>query len=193
MNLRIVSTLVVVFTLAGLSFQSLAGPADFSVCGDLSGPARGLCQAGVAIGCDSDNSSNACEQIAEQFENVAGEPPPYVPPDPYPPCECWSDMELKSAFPEATASTVCHLIGPSLEEADLNLLWESDWARPMARTSSFDGYKCSFGENAEAAWPNAIDLWESEYDSCNASMQQHAESIGVECILSISRPPPPDF
>ena len=77
MKLRIISTLVVLLALAGLSLQSFAGPSDFSICEDLTGPARGLCHAGVAVGCDSDGSSNACAQIAEQFENVTGEPPPY--------------------------------------------------------------------------------------------------------------------
>lgn len=60
MKLRIVSALAVMFALVALSFQSLAGPPDFSICDDLRGAARGLCHAGVAIGCADDDSSNAC-------------------------------------------------------------------------------------------------------------------------------------
>lgn len=37
-----------------------------------------MCRAGVAVGCADDDSSNACVQIAEQFENATGELPPYA-------------------------------------------------------------------------------------------------------------------
>lgn len=77
MKLRIVSALAVMFALVALSFQSLAGPPDFSICDDLRGAARGLCHAGVAIGCADDDSSNACVRIAERFERLTGGPPPY--------------------------------------------------------------------------------------------------------------------
>jgi hypothetical protein len=78
MKPRTLFLLAVMSALTTLSFQSLAEPPDFSICDGLQGTARGLCQAGVVIGCDGDNSTSACTQIAEQFENATGEPPPYA-------------------------------------------------------------------------------------------------------------------
>jgi len=51
---------------------------DFSICSEQRGAAFGLCRGGVAIGCDMDDSSNACAQIAEQFEQITGELPAWV-------------------------------------------------------------------------------------------------------------------
>ncbi len=58
-------------------FPANAAPPDTSVCDGQKGAAWGLCRAGVAIGCDVDSSQNGCTSVAEQFEKVAGSPPPW--------------------------------------------------------------------------------------------------------------------
>lgn len=61
-----------------VSFPASSAKWDFSLCDGLYGAAFGLCRSGIAVGCDLDDTQPACSQIAEQFEQITGELPPWV-------------------------------------------------------------------------------------------------------------------
>jgi hypothetical protein len=56
---------------------AIADKPDFSHCDGLKGAAKGLCHAGIAVGCDQE-ASNACEQIEEQYTAKTGNEPPWA-------------------------------------------------------------------------------------------------------------------
>ena len=56
---------------------AIADKPDFSLCDGLKGAAKGLCHAGIAVGCDQE-ASNACEQIEEQYTAKTGNEPPWA-------------------------------------------------------------------------------------------------------------------
>lgn len=56
---------------------AIADKPDFSLCDGLMGAAKGLCHAGIAVGCDQE-ASNACEQIEEQYTAKTGNEPPWA-------------------------------------------------------------------------------------------------------------------
>lgn len=73
-------TLVIFTSLASTAFSgspNSSGPPDFSLCGGLMGAAKGLCHAGIAVGCDQ-KASTACEQIEEQYTAKTGNEPPWA-------------------------------------------------------------------------------------------------------------------
>jgi hypothetical protein len=78
MSIRIVIAAVAVTVFTVTPQPLSAAPPDFSACDGLTGPALGLCKAGVAVGCDVDSNNEACRSIAEQFEEATGNPPPYA-------------------------------------------------------------------------------------------------------------------
>jgi hypothetical protein len=73
-------TLVIFTSLASTAFSgspNSSGPPDFSPCDGLMGAAKGLCHAGIAVGCDQE-ASTACEQIEEQYKAKTGNEPPWA-------------------------------------------------------------------------------------------------------------------
>jgi hypothetical protein len=73
-------TFVIFTSLASTAFSgspNSSGPPDFSPCDGLMGAAKGLCHAGIAVGCDQE-ASTACEQIEEQYTAKTGNEPPWV-------------------------------------------------------------------------------------------------------------------
>ena len=78
MRSKFISILMAMMVVAIFSSPSSAQTPDFSICSDQQGAAFGLCRGGVAVGCDVDDSSDACTQIAEQFEQITGSLPPYA-------------------------------------------------------------------------------------------------------------------
>jgi hypothetical protein len=99
----------IVVSLGGLALVSTgtarADSPDFSVCDGLPRGAAGLCRAGVAVGCADELPSGnlmACQEIEEQYRDVAGTEPPWL----AAPCPC-----AISTFPTA--------LWPSNELADV--------------------------------------------------------------------------
>lgn len=70
--------LTAVMMIVMISLPASTQGSDFSLCDGLRGADFGLCRAGVAIGCDIDDTQPACAQIADEFEKITGEPPPWV-------------------------------------------------------------------------------------------------------------------
>jgi hypothetical protein len=73
-------TFVIFTSLASTAFSgspNASGPPDFSLCDGLTGAAKGLCHAGIAVGCDQ-KASAACEQIEEQYTAKTGNEPPWA-------------------------------------------------------------------------------------------------------------------
>ena len=77
MMYKLSGSILVLFLLQFVTPAVFAQSPDFSVCEDLEGAASGLCRAGIALGCDTDSSSNACNKISEQYERVTGTLPPF--------------------------------------------------------------------------------------------------------------------
>lgn len=69
---------LITISLVVLPFPASAAPPDFSLCDGLQGAAAGLCRAAIAVGCLEDGSSNACLKIAEQYERITGNRPPFL-------------------------------------------------------------------------------------------------------------------
>lgn len=76
----ICSTLAVLILLALSSAPTSAQRPDFSACEDEQGAAKGLCRASIAVGCDVDPNTNSCNAIAEQYQQVTGNYPPFFGP-----------------------------------------------------------------------------------------------------------------
>lgn len=79
-----------------------AGPPDFSICDGLIDDAKGVCRAGVAVGCaDGTGNPTACENIEAQFLQVTGTEPPWG----TPPSACPCDFEqLAKSLPPWSAT-----------------------------------------------------------------------------------------
>jgi hypothetical protein len=73
-------TFVIFTSLASTAFSgspNASDPPDFSLCDGLMGAAKGLCHAGIAVGCDQE-ASTACEQIEGQYTAKTGNEPPWA-------------------------------------------------------------------------------------------------------------------
>lgn len=103
--------------LTSLTSTAFAGPADFSICGGSTGVAKGLCRAGIAVGCDQ-NVSSACQKIGEQYTAKTGNEPP------------WSDRTIL-IFAESTVLTG--------EKQPLDGTWETS-CNPYFETDEIERY-----------------------------------------------------
>ena len=86
-----ISQVIRLLALAMLTSTVFAGPPDFSVCGGSTGVSKGLCRAGIAVGCDQE-ASTACQKIGEQYTAKTGNEPP------------WSDRTIL-IYAESTVTT----------------------------------------------------------------------------------------
>ena len=75
-----------------ISLSARAQPPDFTICDGLRGQAGGLCRAGVAVGCDIDDTHPGCSQIEELFRNVTGTSPPWS----ACPCDYFSEVPINT-------------------------------------------------------------------------------------------------
>ena len=69
---------ILAFVLVAVMLPASSFAQDFTLCDGLRGAAFGLCRAGVAVGCDVDDTQSSCDQIAAQFEQITGEQPPWA-------------------------------------------------------------------------------------------------------------------
>lgn len=66
------------FAISSLFTSSVFSAApDFSICEGITGVAKGLCRAGIAVGCDQ-QTSQACQNIEDQYMAQTGNPPPWA-------------------------------------------------------------------------------------------------------------------
>ena len=94
----IILTMVMLST---MSIQAKNNPANNPACEELTGKAKGICTAAVAIGCDDFEiySTTQCEILAKHYENETGEQPPWNP------CPCFTMETLDVVECDATSCT----------------------------------------------------------------------------------------
>ena len=69
--------LILIVCILLISPRVFAHP-NFASCGNLSGPASGLCKAARALGCNQSNPGGTCATIADRFKAVTGSPAPWL-------------------------------------------------------------------------------------------------------------------
>jgi len=93
------------------SMTPLFAQQDFSLCDGLRGASFGICHAGLAVGCDKDDtlSSTQCLKIEGQFIKFAGTPPPWLI------CPCFAEEDLAAITRDnvCTQTIITDNVGPS--------------------------------------------------------------------------------
>ena len=74
--MKTISQVIRLIILTILSSTAFAEPPDFSVCEGTTQVAKGLCRAGISVGCGG-QASKACQKIGEQYMAKTGNEPPW--------------------------------------------------------------------------------------------------------------------
>ena len=157
----LMSLLMAIMFLGG---QAVAEEGD--ICDGQVGAAFGLCQAYIAMGCDSpepEASEGACAEVQEQFEQITGTIPPWA-------CPAWTPAELAASY-----DLNCHTCKDDDEGHD-NFTGE-DYIRDMCdnilkrvdlTVSTPDDGSPSYVEywDSYQEIDRAMDLTQPQYDAC---------------------------